>query len=282
MKTRQFSAILILFVLFFATACDKIEPPYKETGGNTGGEIKTQKVLLEDYTGHTCVNCPPAAKTASDLKAVYGDQLIIMAVHAGFFATPLAVPFDTDFRSEAGDAWNSFFGIVSNPKGMVNRMSQGGSQLVDFGEWGTRIGNLVNAEASAAIKIETTYSESNKKLDVKITSKFLTESTGTYYLQVCLTEDSIIAPQRNNVENIGPVPTIENYVHRHVLRQGINGSWGESVVPDNGSVVVGNEYEHNYSITLNSDYNPAHCAVVAFIYNNDDHSILQVEEAHIE
>ena len=277
--------IFFIFVLFISLitiqSCDKIEPPYKENNTITPGETNKRKVLLEDYTGHTCVNCPPAGVKATELKTVYGDQLVIITVHAGYFAAPYAAPFDSDYRTEAGNDWNSFFGIITNPKGMVSRLSDGGSQLVDYGEWGTRIGNLVDEDALASIEIETTYTESNRSLQIKTSTKFLQEMQGSYNIQLCLTEDSIVSPQRNNSATVGPVPTIEDYVHRHMLRQGINGSWGEPIVAGNNAIVAGQSYEHSYTMTLNSDFNVKHCSVVAFVYSTADYGILQVEEKHL-
>jgi thiol-disulfide isomerase/thioredoxin len=43
----------------------------------------TRRVLLEDFTGHTCNNCPAAAVIAEGLQTFYGeDQLILVGVHA--------------------------------------------------------------------------------------------------------------------------------------------------------------------------------------------------------
>lgn len=275
--------ILFVFIAAFASlqSCDKIEPPYKENNTITPGETGKRNVLLEDYTGHTCVNCPPAGVKATELKEIYGDQLVVITVHAGFFAAPLSAPFDTDYRTETGNVWNTFFDIQSNPKGMVNRLSDGGDQLVDYGEWGARVSNLVDDDAIANIEIETTFTESNRSLVIKTSTKFLAEVQGNYNIQLCLIEDSIVSPQRNNNASVGPVPTIEEYVHRHVLRQGINSSWGEPVVVGNSAIVVGQVYEHTSSLTVNNDYNANHCAVVAFVYNTSDYGVLQVAEKHL-
>ena len=58
-----------------------------------------KKILLEDYTGHKCGNCPRAAEKAEELKEIYGDQLIPIAIHAGFFASDFGGNFTTDFTS---------------------------------------------------------------------------------------------------------------------------------------------------------------------------------------
>ncbi len=100
--------IAALLISFSFMACDKVEAPYKEEK-----EIKVnRKVLLEDFTGHKCVNCPNAHDIAHDLQELYGeDNLIVIATHAGFFSTPSSGDFAYDFRTEAGPEWADYYGI---------------------------------------------------------------------------------------------------------------------------------------------------------------------------
>jgi thiol-disulfide isomerase/thioredoxin len=91
------AAVLIAASMF---SCDKIEPPYRQGGVVTA----ERKVLLEDYTGSRCVNCPSAARIAHDLKQVYGENLIVLGIHTGFFAFPFPPQFPLDLRTPAGEA----------------------------------------------------------------------------------------------------------------------------------------------------------------------------------
>ena len=282
MKTKLTIALLTLLTVVFMAGCDKIDPPYiNENGGGGGDEGDViQKVLLEDFTGHTCVNCPAAAKIASDLQNFYGEKLIVMAVHAGFFAEPLQPPFDTDFRTETGNKWQVDFGFVSYPSGMINRGFFDGARIAGKGLWASRVGEAMEQTAKASLKIETNYTEANRQLGLKIDSRFLQSSSEKYFLQVCLVEDSIMAPQRNNDPSVGQTPTIAEYYHRHVMRKGINGNYGEAI--SSATIVANETYTHEYNITLNADYNADRCSIVAFIYSEADLEIVQVEEAHIK
>jgi len=96
--------------------------------------VVTKKVLVEDYTGHLCGNCPDAGVYLNEtLKPLYNHSLVVISVHAGFFAgfnpgcaaCGIGEPggsFRTDFNTTAGTAWNTFFGITGNPKGMIDRI----------------------------------------------------------------------------------------------------------------------------------------------------------------
>jgi hypothetical protein len=281
MNTTHKFLVFILFALM-VQSCDKIEMPYKESGGNQDGTA-TKKVLLEDYTGHLCPNCPTAGKKALDLQELYDGKLIVMSVHAGYFATPLGSPFNADYRCEAGNTWDEFFGIsnAGNPNGMINRQNTGGNYIIGDGLWPTIVSEIIDVDAVATIKITPAYNASNRKLDIELTSKLLSALEGNYKVQVCLIEDSIIGAQKNSDPAIGGA-VILDFVHRHVFREAVNTAWGTDMVAGGGQAIANTEYTDNFSITLNSAYNESHCSIIAWIYNADDYSIIQVEEKKIQ
>ena len=59
------------------------------------------------------------------------------------------------------------------------------------------------------------------------------------------------------------------YIHNHVLRAAVNGTWGEKV-----TVAPGQSETKTYQLPLDSSWNPAHVAIVAFVY--DDNGVKQV------
>ena len=278
---RVLYSMIALLVVF--SACDKIEPPYIENPGGPDPPDTTKlvkKVLLEDYTGHTCVNCAEAGVVAHDLQGIYGEQLIVIAVHAGFFAWPVpSDPFLTDdFRCDAGEAWNTYFGVelAGNPNGIVNRVpSSPGNYIVSVDNWDGAINDELQKDPVAGMTIENDFNEGSKKLTTIVKTEFVEELAGTYSLLVCITQDSIISGQKNNDPNVGDVPLIEEYVFMHTLQGSMNGDWGEVLIEN---PVVDQEYEKTYSITFEDDWVPKNCHVVAFVFDEDVKTILQVEE----
>ena len=271
------SIIAAVSILFYA--CEKIDPPYKEKGGGGNGGETVKKVLLEDYTGHDCVNCPAAAVDAEELKEFYGEKLIVMAVHAGFFSRPKA-ELPQDFRTEAGEDWDAFFGVslAGNPNGIVNRVERSeGDYIFNVGEWGPAIAAELEKEAEAKMTIHSDFEQNT--LTSTITSEFLYPLDGTYHLLYCITEDSIIGPQMNNDANVGDTPKIEDYVFMDMLRY-TNSSWGEKLTDDN-PIVVGKKYEMEITVNFEAGWVPKNCHVVAFIFNQETKTIIQVEEAEV-
>ncbi len=195
MKKITVLLLLIISGIFFFAACDIVEPPYIENheGGDTGQFVK--KVLLEDYTGHTCINCPAAAKTADQLKNIYRDQLVVMAVHAGYFAIPDTgnPTFSNDFRTPAGNTWNDYFKIEFNPNGLVNRIpDNAGVYFVSPGNWGSAVAAELQKKAAARITIHSDFNNVTRLFSTSVTTEFLVPQEKTYNVIVCITQDSII------------------------------------------------------------------------------------------
>ena len=57
--------------------------------------------------------------------------------------------------------------------------------------------------------------------------------------------------------------TNKTYVHHHVLRNAVNGTWG-----DDCSVAQGQLWERDYTYTLNDAWKPENISIVAFVYND--------------
>lgn len=269
--------ILIAFSLFIIS-CDKIDEPYttESNGDDTTTTVLVRKVLLEDYTGHKCVNCPGAALIAHDLKDFYKDKIIIMSVHAGYFAMPSSSgDYSYDFRTAVGSELDQYFGIsnVGNPNGMVNRQEISGSQVINPNNWGTAIGDIVDLPPDASISIENTYDDNSQKLSIDVETELLNEISGDYSLCVYILEDSIVAAQSNNDPTVGTTPDILDYVHRHVLRGSVNDTWGENIDAEKSTKTL--------TYTLNSEWDADNCYILTFIYNNDTKEIIQAEEKKV-
>lgn len=273
--------ILVIIGLFFG-ACDKIDEPYLEPGSGSGPDPsdKPRKVLLEEFTGHTCVNCPEAAILAQQtLKVIFGEQLILVTVHAGAFALPGIAPYETDFRTPTGNDLENEYVPQLFPSGLVNRVKYEGNTVLLKDSWQPAIQELLDTPAEAAIEIEHNYNAGTRKLDLHIISEFLADLSGTYNLSVFITESGIIAAQKNNNPDIGPSPDWEDYEHNHVLRTSVSGTWGEQIAVQPAS---GDAFEKDLSIILDNDWDENEIGVVAIIIDASTYEVIQAEEIHID
>jgi len=278
MKFRILYLVLVLAGLS-VVSCDKLEQPYAVEKQITVDTNK-RKVLLEDYTGMKCVNCPGATDGAEALVELYKGQVILMTIHAGYFAEPDASGhYTTDYRVEEGVAWFNDFTLISNPMGMVNRTPYNGKQGIGAGSWAEAVAVLAKENEVASIRINTVYTPlSRHHINTTIETKFHEELTGAYSLSVCILEDSIVGWQKNNDPLVGPVPDIENYVFNDMLRAVLNGTYGDQLT---NVVDTVQEYSQTYLYTISDSWNAKNLSLVAFVFNNDTKEIIQVEKQHL-
>jgi len=294
-KTFLKTAIwLIAFsMLFVITSCDKIEQGtfLEDTEGKCGQDLPNfpiRKVLIEDYTGHYCGNCPKAAETAESLKEIYCDHIVTIATHVGFFAATQSNPDNSyayDFTTAMGDELDTQFGISAQglPRGMVNRTEVDNKLVLAYAAWGAGVEALVGLAPDIDIDIENSYNAATRTVTTEVKSEFLTNLAGTFNVVVVITEDSIVNWQ--NIYPFNPVPgyptgDVENYVHRHVLRSSFNSTWGEEIAK--GDVVANTTTTKTYTMVLPEEWVEDRCSVVAYVYETSSNEVVQAEDSKVK
>lgn len=282
----------IVALMIATTGCDVIDAPYKETTGSGPDTTKhLRKILLEDYTGAKCPNCPEAADIAKELQAAFPGQIIVMSVHAGYYAKPDPIPpFNYDFRNETATDLTNFFKIPEFPSGMTNRMVPAGASSRPLGRdaWAAAVNDMLNADADLSIDIENSYAAATRTVTVNVDLEYFNAQDADNYLAVYVLEDSIVKPQ---VDNRKTDPYVLDYVHNHVLRGAVNGKWwGERL--GETAIEAGTTIQRQYTIQLGADWDAKHCKILAYVHKYDPSydpvaaggngfEVLQVEEAHI-
>jgi hypothetical protein len=273
MKTTTY-ILTFLIMLFTFAACDVIEEPYLEPVGSQPppqpGE-KVKKVLLEEYTGHKCPNCPGATEEAHTLQSIYGEQLILLAIHAGGLAEPDASGLYTaDFRTETGNTLFSVYNPGFVPSGTVNRTT---AKAEFSSSWQGRIEDILDQPQEANIDLECTFNQQNSTLDVHVEAEFMVDISGTYNLCFYISESGIIAPQ---LSDTGDIPA---YEHQHMLRDSYGGAWGLEIA--SGDILTGDIFMEHFQVSIGDGLVPGNTSVIAFICDASDRRILQAEEKHI-
>jgi len=290
--------ITLLSIILIITSCDVEEGPYMSDTViipiDTTTNTYLKKVLIEDFTGHLCPNCPDAARELDAIHNIYGDQIIGMAVHVTkSFARPYpasqAPEFQYDFRTNWGDNWDAFYAIsdAGLPRGMVNRIGFPDSHKLGKNEWASAVINELAKDPDFGITINTATNS------ITINTKILNTINSDYNLVVCLTESNIINWQKDGQENV------ENYEHNHVLRTVLI----DQTLSNSTNYVAGQEIDKtinydlatleqdniNYSINNSAELGNGNAggwvaenlSIVAYIYNTTTMEIVQVEEAHL-
>ena len=284
--------ILLFNIIFLLSACDIEDKPYINDYNSYINPNK--KVLIEDFTGHLCPNCPEAAREIEAIHDIYGNQVIAIAIHvSSSFARPYptsaAPKFQYDFRTLWGDNWDDEFGIsqLGLPRGMVNRIGYiNDAHQMGKDQWATNVASELKKNIDFSINLAAT--DTNISCDVNIINNI----NNNYYMVVCLTENQIVNWQKDlQLE-------IEEYIHNHVLRTVIYDgpiSDIENFVKDE---IINKEFVINLNALeqMNVDYstntadygngnaggwNSDNMYAVAFIYNTTTKEVVQVEETKL-
>lgn len=279
----QIAALLLIIIII--VSCDFVRDARDPNAPKLEGN---RKVLVEDYTGHKCGNCPTAADVLKALESQFPGKVIPLAIHAGFFANTNLTTYPTNFKTTAGTAYDTQFGVslAGNPNGLINRVGYGtGSFIKAYSVWGGEIAQQITQAAKFEIKIKNTFNTITSSLNTDITVKSLAGNSGNYKLVVLLTQDSIIAEQLDYRLPIGS-QTVTNYEFNHVLRGAINSEWGDPIFTTaanlNDSIV-----KSYTNFAVNPTYNASKCHVIAYVYNADSASptyyeVLQAEEEKVK
>lgn len=278
----RYPALLLLAFTLGLAACDYVEdptPPAGPGGGGGGGtDVVTRKVLLEDITGHRCNNCPRAARIAQALKDdLYGDDLILVGVHAGSFAPPYPPlgdgQYDTDHRTPAGTTYQQTYQVTFFPAGLVSRKPYESSIIVSEGSWGSAVEAIIGEPSAFDLRIDTIVVEGGT-VSTSVTLHFTEDVTGDHNLVVYLTEDAVVDWQ---LDAEATPPDVPDYPHPHMLRTNLNGTWGQPVVT--GSAAAGTSITVEIQdVALNPAWNTTKCALVAWVYNTATDEVMQAEE----
>jgi hypothetical protein len=261
MRKLNIIAILLGLVAIVTTSCSNVDEDERFVYVRPASVSRA--VLVEDFTGQRCVNCPNANDVIHQLQEQYGDSNVIaVGIHSG----PLGFKGNSRYVGLAttlGDEYYTHFGAEYQPVGMINRHG-----LVNYTDWPAKVHDALQDTAEVSLKLTTAYDSTSRTASLLVqTTTFDHAVSGN--LQVWLVEDSITAMQ------LMPDGSVNyNYTHNHVLRAAVNGEWGSTV-----SIPASNSEESTFSYRLDDNNVADNCYFVAFVY--DDSGVKQVAKARV-
>lgn len=232
-----------------------------------GGDVEPtgKMVLIKDFTGARCVNCPAAAEYAHNLQhQLDEDHIFIMSVHAGFLAQPMGQ--FPNFLTDEGTEW--YNNHDSNPLFTVDHVALTDGNSLKVEQIDTPVVTALDEEQSFEIVIGRQFDPTSRQLQVNIQAVSLTDRDGHFFITACLVEDNIVGWQ------IIPGGTDKEYVFHNVFRGTLNGAYGESF--EDHHVDSDDTFSFSYNTEINADYNADECYVVVYVYDrNQGDKILQ-------
>ncbi len=211
-------------------------------------------VIIEDFTGQNCVNCPSAHETLDLLVEQYGDAVIPVSIHAGTFGVASDYTRYTGLMQPEGNTYNDAWNITEWPKGVVNRSGA----ATNSDKWAEAVRKELAIEAPLGISVEASCPEGAADIDIKVSLTPRTDIDAM--LQLWIIEDGIVARQRDIDRGL-----ITDYVHNHVYRASVNGVGGERTVLK-ANIHTDLSFTQALRATSTETWVPANLSVVAFVY----------------
>ncbi len=278
--------LLALSTAVFAASCDYIDQPFRNPGGGgtatANGDTVPQTeraVLVEDFTGHQCKNCPKASKVLKQLDSLYGSAKVVgLAIHAGpANFTSTSADYPTDFTTSDGDDLASVFGVWGLPLGMVNRLDYpSNAHLKTYSSWGALTATELALSPEVLFNAYSGYDSTSRVATVRLDVRAQASQTNAVGAAVYLKESGIVSPQLMPDQTRDP-----NYVHYNVFRAAPWGPFGQEVWAA-GASAAGLTQNLDASATLDAAWKPEHMHWVAVAFDKTTYRVLQAVQIDVK
>lgn len=211
MKHLLFSLLAVITL----SACNDIDSDERFVA--VEGVTPARAIIIEDFTGQNCVNCPAAHETLELLEQQYPDNLIPVSIHAGYFGIAVENRQQVvGLMQPEGNTLCDRWGITGFPMGVINRVGP----ALERDAWATAVREQLALPTNVDIDLDATCADGS----ISITATIKPEADLEATLHVWVLESSIVAKQLN--ERGAEIP---DYVHNNVYRCAVNGIEGQGV-----------------------------------------------------
>lgn len=250
-----------------------VDTTYEDPGNIPAAE--PHEVLVEEFTGQSCTNCPAAHDYLEKVREEHDNKLNVIGLYyEGITQTKPPTGAKYDLRQPAAkDIANTVYGGVNSiPAGGVERFSPSGAGIkLGQAEWENAITTRLAVPTPVNIKIESRYNAKDRIDSVKITLAYTSTVSYKHNLCIAVLEDSIIDKQE--YPSTHPIYPKENpnYVFTNVFRSMVTGTIsGDPVLTSIPSKGPGRVIVRNYTYKVPEEFKPEHCRIVAYLIKTEE------------
>lgn len=255
-----------------------------------------KRVVLEEFTGRDCANCPLGIVTIDNLRKRFGDKFIPIAIH-GYTGDPLGLGLESYYN---------YLELAAAPSARINRSDSILSPMVSDGSgnyymsvksleaatgsttydlWSDYTEKEMLTPALADLSAEITYDAATRTFSVPTTVRYAmnAENQNLNLFAVLIEQDVPVIYQQNAFSSIKsdillPWSSGGEKANPYVL--GFNyddvcrGVWGSTFIGSGSllpsKIAAGTEYKVNdikMTFTDIRDINPKHCQVVVMLFD---------------
>jgi len=237
-----------------------------------------KNVLIEDFTGEKCDNCPRAQARGVTVVETNPGRVSVLGIQC---APPLDNPYFSSFdlRTKHGD---DLLGLEASnvtglPTGDVDRKIYSGnpnSLISDFIWPSTTTSELALPTIANIDSFSKSYDPAGRIFSLKQNVTFTKASTDTFYYSAAIIESGMVGLQ------LTPTNVDSHFVFQHVLRKMIEPWNGLNIA--NGPA-AGKTCRVSFSTILPSNWVADSCRVVTFVHRRGaKNDVEQVKETTIK
>ena len=274
---------LFVFLAILTTGCEEITPPINLDFTYTG-----RRVIVEEFTGVQCVNCPEGSKRLEELSNLHGEFVIPISIHAGSFSAPYPSSL-YDFRTPEGtNLERNLLGPVQGfPAAVVNRrlFNNEDEKPITINKWAGYIAQELIQQPKLEVTINNSFDTTSRNLAVDVQLNFIETVTKPVGISVMILEDGISDYQLTPDKSVYPDGKDPYYKHKHVLRTMLTDYTGDAI--SFTQTKTGSSSTFSYNFTIPTEWKAEDCEVVAFVSykgatDDNGNEILNVLQANKE
>jgi hypothetical protein len=240
-----------------------------------------KKVVLEEYTGIHCTYCPDGHKIANTYKALHPNDVFLINIHQGSFATPSAG--EPDFRTAFGDALANQTALTGYPSGTINRhiFAPATSTALSRSVWAAKGDEMLATPTYATMNIDSAVVDVQTRiLSVYVKANYIGSASAVNLMNVALLQNNIEGPQTGGSTNPAQMLPNGKYNHNHALRHLLTGQWGDTIAVTSAGTTFTKVY--NYTLPnsiVNIDLDLGNLEVIGFIAEGKQEIITGAEKS---
>ena len=255
-----------------------------------------KRVVLEEFTGRDCVNCPLGIVTIESLNKRFGDKFLPIAIH-GYSGDPLGTGLE---------GYYSYLKLSAAPSAVINRSDSILSPMISYDNqyfmsiaaleaatglssndvlWSEYVEKEILTAAPAEVNATISYDEATRTFHVPASVRYAmnAEDQNLNLFAVLVEQDVPALYQQNNLGSVVSdilLPWSSGGEYSSAYVTGFNyedvcrGVWGATFMGTSGllpsNITAGEKYEVNditFTLPTVTDINPKNCQAIVMLFD---------------
>jgi len=277
---KLFFHCLLPIAYFLLASCKEVGPDIKLKDNQNAisdttyiespvATAETKNVVIEEFTGVRCPNCPQGHDIIANIKAANPNRVFSVSLHP---QNSLGAPYSYsahDFRTAiATDLMMNYFGWPGfEPVAAIDRKLFSGETyiLLDKSAWTTKVAAELAATTPVNLSLSSNFDSTNNEVTVVAELHYTQNVTEENKLTILIAESDIVTAQLDGAD----VDTFYN--HKDVMRAFVTDAKGDAITQTREA---GRVVRKVYKKVLDAAWRPENMKVLAYVHEYQNSKIV--------